>query len=145
MKKFYQQKEFLEEQKKWYDLLADDGFQDIEQMNWINGEMRERMVGNGCFASAGEAKRAYSSDLQRFWELASQYYWWLLESETEKPKYVELWRLYLETNSFAGAAREFGLATATATRHLKRMTAHMLEFKWREDDPEEESNLALVK
>lgn len=145
MKKFYETPEFIKQQKEWYDLLADDGFQDIEQMDWVKKDFRERLLGNGCFSSAGEAIRAYSPDLQRFWELAHQFYWWLREHSDEKPEHIEMWRLYLDENSYAGVGRQFGVSTGTATKHIKRMERVMLNLKWREDDPDEEYLRLLPK
>lgn len=131
----WQSETFLNLQKEWYAKLQEDGFEDIEQMDWVNGNPREMLKGrNGNFSSAYEARRAYSPDKQRYWELAGQFYWYILEREEYDDRDKELWKHWLDIGTYAGSARAYGCCTETGTKVIKRLSAEMLTFRWREDE-----------
>jgi len=84
MSKFYQDKKFVQLQKKWYAKLQKEGFADIETIGPDGEPMHFLTSGHGCYASNLDAFRKWSPDKQRYYELARNHYWNMPDEDPER-------------------------------------------------------------
>ncbi len=79
----WKDREFLELREEWYGKLKDEGFVDIENVNWVNGVSGGEMGSRGLlnkpegptFGSQADYQRKYTPDKEEFWRCLSKWSW----------------------------------------------------------------------
>ncbi len=89
---FYKNSDFKKLKKEWDGKLKKSGFRDIEYQ--INGEPADFMVGPNPM----DILLRWGPDKQRFYELARQLYWTLVE-EGAPSRTCAIWRMYSDGQS----------------------------------------------
>lgn len=133
--KWYTNKDFQKLQYKWYQKLKAAGFHDVETIDWTTGDSMH-ILNTKTFKSSAEVVRAYSSDKQRYYELARQHYWDLQEenerASSKKPhsrRVLGVWRRYADGMTKAAIQRETGWPMSQINNIVSQHEKLMLEPK----------------
>ena len=123
-KKFYQSPEFLKLQAKWYGKLAKEGHEDIEAIDPHTGDPYPVMTSSrGCYNSSTDVLRKYTSEGERYYELARAHYWVMEGTEEER----EAFRLFSQLGmSSAAVQRAMGLSYKWTREFFKAQEAIFL-------------------
>lgn len=126
-KKFYQSPEFLKLQAKWYGKLKAEGHEDIEAIDPNTGDPYPVMTSSrGCYNSSSDVLRKYSSEGERYFELARAHYWTMEGTEEER----EAFRLYAFMGMRSSAIqRTMGLSYKWTKEFFKAQEALFLPGK----------------
>lgn len=132
---WYEQKSFLAERKKWYAKLKEEGFEDIELINWHDGSAWERMDG----VSQADICNTYTPEKERYYQLAKQFYWempaigrkdWTSKKPRVKrwPRVRKVWKLHAEGLSVREIGRRLDLGTMTVQRDIEQIRPLFMEW-----------------
>lgn len=131
-RKFYQKKEFLAEQKKWYDKLKKEGFQDIELIDWETGRVYERTMG----VSQADIVNTWTREQEEYYRLAAQFVHALREAGKESKEAIRIWELHAEGLGYRKIAKKLGVPKSRVERVVPRLKKQMLEAREDWDEAE---------
>ena len=125
-KPWFQRKDFLALRKRWYDKLERAGFEDLEHTNWSDGSAGHKFKGGG-FRSAGDVQRRYSHDKVRYYELASQRYWDMVDEGFPKEE-CEVWLKWSQGSSKKAIHRGYGISMAKINKIIEEQEGLMHDY-----------------
>ena len=133
--KWYEQRAFLNERKKWYAKLKDEGFVDRELINWATGEAWERMDG----VSQADVCNTYTKEKERYYQLACQFYWELSkiamkDGPSKNPRVRRwrrvrrVWKLHADGCSVREIGRRLGMGRMSVQRDIEQVRPLFMEW-----------------
>lgn len=122
---WYQRPDFLKLRKEWYSKLEDDGFEDVEIIDWSTGEPYGCMEG----ISQADVCNTYSPDKEEYYRLAEHWATRLAEDRPIRTNATErrVWELHSRAISEAKIGRRLGLSRNKVRKAIKRLREAMME------------------
>ncbi len=131
---WHQERAFLNLRKEWYAKLKEDGFEDVELIDWRTGEAFERTMG----VSQADIVNTWSLEQQEYYRIAAQYVLTLKRrrgKNRENAEAIEVWRLHSEGKSYRKIAKELKVPISRIEKIVPRIKTKMLQE--REDNFDE--------